>query len=151
MDRYKQEKKASKAKALKLQEEKSAALRASMSPEDRAKADKRGRRFKFGVIAVVVFFIVIPVIGGMLGGSDTSKTSTSPTVASDNSGVKWSNYAPAVETRIKDLIQSADCANLQKEFDIADQNDAAQRNRVGEGNANLMDYINTSMQKLGCV
>jgi hypothetical protein len=58
---------------------------------------------------------------------------------------------PTVKTRIEELIQSGDCSGLQAEFDIADQNDAAQRNRVGVGNADLMNYINTSMQKLGCL
>ena len=53
--------------------------------------------------------------------------------------------------RIEEFIQSADCSSLQNEFDVADQNDAAQRNRVGVGNADLMNYINTSMQKLGCL
>jgi hypothetical protein len=71
-------------------------------------------------------------------------------VVSDNSGVKWSDYSPTVKTRIEEFIQSADCSSLQKEFDVADQNDAAQRNRVGTGNADLMNYINTSMEKLGC-
>jgi hypothetical protein len=150
MDKYKAEKKASQEKALKQQQEKLDALRAAMTPEERAKADKRVKRFKIGVIAFAATFVSLIVIG-MLGDSGTSETSsTMNTVVSDNSGVKWSDYSPAVKTRIEELIQSGDCSSLQTEFDIADQNDAAQRNRVGVGNADLMNYINTSMQKLGC-
>jgi hypothetical protein len=150
MDKYKAEKKASQDKAMKLQQEKFDALRAAMSPEERAKADKRVKRTKMTLISIAVSFILLIVIG-MLGGSGTSETSsTSTAVVADNSGVTWTDYSPTVKTRIEELIQAADCSGLQMEFDIADQNDAAQRNRVGVGNADLMNYINTSMQKLGC-
>ena len=94
------------------------------------------------------FALIIAI--GMFSDSETSETSSSPAVASDNSGVNWSNYSPTVKTRIEGFIQSADCSNLQKEFDIADQNNAAQRNRVGTGNAELMGYIDSSMRKLDC-
>ena len=151
MDKYKAEKKASQDKALKLQKEKFEALRAAMTPEERAKADKRVKRFKLITIAFVVSFFSLIVIGmlGDSGSSDTNSTTTS-TVMSDNSGVNWGDYSPTVKTRIEELIQNTDCSSLQAEFDFADQNDAAQRNRVGVGNADLMNYINTSMQKLGC-
>jgi secreted PhoX family phosphatase len=146
MDKYKAEKKASQDKAMKLQQEKFDALRAAMSPEERAKADKRVKRTKMTLISIAVSFILLIVIG-MLGGSGTSETSsTSTAVVADNSGVTWTDYSPTVKTRIEELIQAADCSGLH----IADQNDAAQRNRVGVGNADLMNYINTSMQKLGC-
>jgi hypothetical protein len=150
MDKYKAEKKASQAKASKLQQEKLDALRAAMTPEERAKADKRAKRFKISLIAIAVSFVSLIVIG-MLGDSGTSESISTPaSVVSDNSGVKWGDYSPTVKTRIEEFIQASDCTNLQAEFDIADQNDAAQRNRVGVGNADLMNYINTSMQKLGC-
>ena len=150
MDKYKAEKKASQDKAMKLQQEKSDALRAAMTPEERAQTEKRAKRNKLILFAIAVSFVSFIVIG-MLGDSGTSETSSSPaSVVSDNSGVKWSDYSPTVKTRIKEFIQSADCSSLQKEFDVADQNDAAQRNRVGTGNADLMNYINTSMEKLGC-
>jgi hypothetical protein len=150
MDKYKAEKKASQDKAMKLQQEKSDASRAAMTPEERAQTEKRAKRNKLILFAIAVSFVSLIVIG-MLGDSGTSETSsTTNTVVSDNSGVKWSDYSPTVKTRIEELIQSSDCSGLQAEFDIADQNDAAQRNRVGVGNADLMNYINTSMQKLGC-
>jgi hypothetical protein len=150
MDKYKAEKKASQDKAKKLQQEKFDALRAAMTPDERAKADKRVKRFKLTLIAIGVSFLSLIVIG-LLGDSGTSETgSNTAAVVTDNSGVNWSDYAPSVKTRIEELIQSGDCSGLQIEFDVADQNDAAQRNRVGVGNADLMNYINTSMQKLGC-
>jgi hypothetical protein len=151
MDKYKAEKKASQEKAMKLQQEKSDALQAAMTPEERAQTDKRAKRNKLILLAIVVSFVSLIVIG-MLGDSGTSETSSSTSSAvTDNSGVNWSDYAPTVKTRIEELIQSGDCSGLQAEFDVADQNDAAQRNRVGVGNADLMNYINTSMQKLGCL
>lgn len=44
MDKYKAEKKASQEKALKQQREKLEAIRAAMTPEERAKADRRVNR-----------------------------------------------------------------------------------------------------------
>lgn len=150
MGKNKAEKKVSRFEAMKQQQEKFEAMRAAMTPAERAKADKKTKRFKIILIAFAVTFVSLIVIG-MLGDSGTSDTvSSSNTVVAGNSGVKWSDYSPTVKTRIEELIQSADCSGLQNEFDIADQNDAAQRNRVGVGNADLMNYINTSMQKLGC-
>jgi hypothetical protein len=102
------------------------------------------------LLAIAASFVSLVVIG-MFGDSGTSETSsTTSTLVSDNSGVKWSDYSPTVKTRIEALIQSSDCSGLQAEFDIADQNDAAQRNRVGVGNADLMNYLDSSMRKLGC-
>jgi hypothetical protein len=42
-----------------------------------------------------------------------------------------------------------DCIGLQAEFDTADANDDAQRDRVGEGNADLMAYIDQGLES-GC-
>ena len=150
MDKYKAEKKASQDKAMKLQQEKSDALRAAMTPEERAQTEKRAKRNKLILFAIAVSFVSLIVIG-MSGESGTSETSSSTSsTVTDNSGVNWSDYAPTVKTRIEEFIQAGDCTNLQAEFDIADQNNTAQQNRVGVGNADLMNYINTSMQKLGC-
>ena len=150
MDKYKAEKKASQDKALKLQQEKSDALLAAMTPEERAQTDKRAKRNKLILLAIAVSFVSLIVIG-MLGDSGTSETSSSTSsTVTDDSGVNWSDYAPTVKIRIEEFIQAGDCTNLQAEFDVADQNNAAQQNRVGVGNADLMNYINTSMQKLGC-
>ena len=125
------------------------ARRASLTPEERAKEDKSRKRVK--LIAMVVLTVTV-MIGLLVPDpkpeQDTEKSSSA--VVSDESGVEWSNYAPSVKTRIMSFIQSGDCVNLQSEFDIADQNDTAQRNRVGVGNADLMDYLDKEMQKLGC-
>ena len=135
---------------MKLQQEKSDALLAAMTPEERAQTDKRAKRNKLILLAIAVSFVSLIVIG-MSGESGTSETSSSTSsTVTDNSGVNWSDYAPIVKTRIEEFIQAGDCTNLQAEFDVADQNNAAQQNRVGVGNADLMNYINTSMQKLGC-
>jgi hypothetical protein len=64
--------------------------------------------------------------------------------------VDWVNYAPTVKTRIKALAQARDCVGLQREFDAASANDNAQRRRVGQGNADLMSYIDFKMRKRGC-
>jgi len=125
------------------------ARRAAMTPEERAKADKRAKKIKL----IAVLILVLPVVIGLLlpdSDSGADKSTSSTAVVSDNSGVKWSDYSPTVKTKIEELIQSGDCSSLQTEFDIADQNDAAQRNRVGVGNADLMNYIDSSMRKLGC-
>jgi hypothetical protein len=125
------------------------ARRASLTPEERAKEDKSRKRVKL----IVLLILTVTVMIGLLvpdpkPEQDTGKSSSA--IVSDESGVEWSNYAPSVKTRIMSFIQSGDCVNLQSEFDIADQNDTAQRNRVGVGNADLMDYLDKEMQKLGC-
>lgn len=123
--------------------------RASLTSEERAKEDKSRKRVKL----IALLILTVTVMIGLLvpdpkPEQDTEKSSSA--IVSDESGVEWSNYAPSVKTRIMSFIQSGDCVNLQSEFDIADQNDTAQRNRVGVGNADLMDYLDKEMQKLGC-
>ena len=125
------------------------ARRAALTPEERAKEDKASKRIKL----IVATIFVLPLVIGLLlpdSNSGVDKSTPTSTVVSDNSGVKWSNYSPTVKTRIEELIQNGDCSSLQAEFDIADQNDAAQRNRVGVGNADLMNYLDSSMRKLRC-
>lgn len=125
------------------------ARRAAMTPEERAKADKSAKKIKL----IAVLILILPIVIGLLlpdSNSGVDNSTTSSTVVSDNSGVKWSDYSPTVKTRIEELIQNGDCSSLQAEFDIADQNDAAQRNRVGVGNADLMNYLDSSMRKLRC-
>jgi opacity protein-like surface antigen len=64
--------------------------------------------------------------------------------------VDWENYAPEVRTRIDRMATEGDCDGLQAEFDTADANDAAQRDRVGSGNADLMGYIDGKLSEAGC-
>lgn len=67
-----------------------------------------------------------------------------------SSDVDWENYASSVRTRIDSMAASKDCAGLQAEFDTADANDDAQRERVGTGNADLMSYIDSKLSAAGC-
>jgi hypothetical protein len=103
------------------------------------------------------------VAGGFSGSGDSGVSSDKPTpVVTEEaqpettldviskSNVKWENYAPAVKQRIADLIDAGDCQNLQAEFDVADQNNVAQRNRTGENNANLMGLLDDKMKEIGC-
>jgi hypothetical protein len=69
---------------------------------------------------------------------------------SPSSDVDWENYAPEVRTRIDRMATAGDCDGLQAEFDTADANDAAQRDRVGTGNADLMGYIDSKLSEVGC-
>jgi hypothetical protein len=72
-------------------------------------------------------------------------------LGSCSSGVDWENYAPEVKTRIDRMAVEGDCGGLlQAGFDTADANDTAQRNRVGSGNADLMDYIDAKLSDAGC-
>lgn len=64
--------------------------------------------------------------------------------------VDWENYSPTVRERIDAHAASADCDGLQHEFDVAEMNNAAQRDRTGDGNADLMSYIHGKMQVAGC-
>ena len=72
------------------------------------------------------------------------------TACSSSGSVDWENYAPEVRDRIDAMATSSDCAGLQAEFDTAEVNDDAQRARTGDGNADLMAYIDMKMQDAGC-
>jgi len=112
---------------------------------------------------LVIILVGSMVAGGFTGSGQSGESSDNPTpvvteeakpettldIISD-SDVKWENYAPAVKQRIADLIDAGDCENLQVEFNIADQNNVAQRNRTGESNADLMSLLDDQMKKIGC-
>ena len=66
------------------------------------------------------------------------------------SSVDWENYAPEVRERIDSMAAAGDCADLQEEFDTAEANSEAQRARTGDGNADLMGYIDDRMREAGC-
>ena len=116
------------------------------------------------VLVIVLAYVVGSMVAGGFSGSGQSGESSdkpTPVVTQEaqpettldvisKSNVKWENYAPAVKQRIADLIDAGDCQNLQTEFDVADQNNVAQRNRTGESNASLMSLLDDQMQKIGC-
>jgi hypothetical protein len=64
--------------------------------------------------------------------------------------VDWENHAPAVKKRIDKHGKAKDCDALQADFDTADMNDTAQRNRTGDGNADLLEYIDEWLRHAGC-
>jgi len=64
--------------------------------------------------------------------------------------VNWNNYDKNVKDRITEFTNKRNCSGLQNEFDVADQNSDNQRNRVGEGNLKLMNYIDFQMKKCNC-
>jgi hypothetical protein len=64
--------------------------------------------------------------------------------------VDWQNYSPNVKTNLFSLYEASDCGGLQSQFDISYQNDDAQRNRVGSGNADLLNLTDAMMREIGC-
>lgn len=75
----------------------------------------------------------------------TARTTTTAAVT-----VKWANYAPGLQATIDGLAATKDCAALQREFNNADANSTAQRNRTGESNVKLMEYIDAKIRAAGC-
>lgn len=113
----------------------------------------------------LALFMIFAVVGSFAGTSNSTLTSNTssgidvsvvePDVNStldelNASSVKWNNYSPAVKQRIAGFIDTGDCTNLQVEFDNASNNNAAQRNRTGEGNVDLMALLDAQMRKLRC-
>lgn len=64
--------------------------------------------------------------------------------------IDWGNHAPSVKRRIDSLAEKEDCQGLQQEFDTAEANNDAQLSRVGDGNSDLMGYIDEQMAAAGC-
>lgn len=64
--------------------------------------------------------------------------------------VDWDNYDPSVKQRIDSMAEKQDCAGLQSEFDTAEANSSMQRARTGDGNADLMGYIDEQLSAAGC-
>jgi hypothetical protein len=100
------------------------------------RAASPGRRiFAVGAAAVLVAVIVV---GAIVLTKDKPPS------------VDWAKYSPSVQGRINRLADEKDCSGLQDEFDTADVNDAATRSRTGEGNADLLAYIDYMLEKAGC-
>lgn len=64
--------------------------------------------------------------------------------------VDWDNYDASVKQRIDSMAEEQDCPGLQAEFDTAEANSSMQRARVGDGNSDLMGYIDEQMRSAGC-
>ena len=59
---------------------------------------------------------------------------------------KWENY----DSTLKERIDSANCQQLQEQFNIAEANSDSQMARTGSNNAVLMGYIDDRMQMKKC-
>lgn len=64
--------------------------------------------------------------------------------------VDWESHAPELKARIDKMAADGECKGLQEQFDIAERNNAAQRKRTGDGNDDLMGYIDQKMREAGC-
>jgi hypothetical protein len=64
--------------------------------------------------------------------------------------VDWENYAPHVRERLGVAIGVGDCDALMREIDNAETNNDAQRERVGDGNDDLIMYIEALAHEEGC-
>lgn len=72
------------------------------------------------------------------------------TAGGSSGEVDWDNYSPSVKARIDRMASEGDCTGLQTEFDQAEANNDLQRERVGDGNADLMSYIDEQMRSARC-
>ena len=70
--------------------------------------------------------------------------------ASPPASVDWENYSASYQQIIDEEAAQKDCDALQGMFDVADAADDAQRDRAGDGNADLMAYIDEAMRTAGC-
>lgn len=107
---------------------------------------------------LIIAIFIVGLVGQASAGGGGAVSSAPTAEASGKAGptsnpmpeVVWSDYAPSVKTRIDAAAKSADCAALQTEFDQADANNEATRNRTGHSNTELMSYIDESMKRAGC-
>ncbi len=89
-----------------------------------------------------IFFVIISALFLSCNSSNSS--------TGDEPAVNWVNYDKTVKERIDLMTNKLDCTGLQNEFNLAEQNSDNQRARVGEGNLNLMNYIDFKMKKCNC-
>lgn len=118
-------------------------------PKVELRSSRKDHSARNWTIAIVVIVGAI-IFGAMTKNASTPGGDSGDALTEGSSEVDWENYAPEVKTRIDGFAGSGDCAALQQEFDIADANDDLQRDRVGDGNADLMDYIDEKMADAGC-
>lgn len=64
--------------------------------------------------------------------------------------VDWETYSPTAQAGIDQLSAARDCAGLQEEFATADDNSVVQQELVGDGNTDLMTYIDGKLAEAGC-
>lgn len=104
-------------------------------------------------LAAVTPVLALLLLSGCSMPSGTPRpveATTEPPAASERTEVDWENYPGSQQQIIDEEEAEADCAALQEMFDIADNADDAQRDRTGDGNADLMGYIDEAMKLAGC-
>lgn len=89
-----------------------------------------------------IFYLFIGLLSVRCNSNESLNTS--------EPSVNWNNYDNSVKGRITELTKKRDCSGLQNEFNLAEQNSDNQRSRVGEGNLNLMNYIDFKMKECNC-
>jgi hypothetical protein len=94
------------------------------------------KKFLTNALILVVLFLALRAC--LFEAADSGTTSTSEP--------NWSNYTP----ELKERILNSDCSELQREFDTAADNSDRQRARTGEGNLDLMNYIDERLKMKGC-
>lgn len=68
----------------------------------------------------------------------------------DASDVPWEQYAPQVRDRVEQAIDAEDCDAMSDEFWSASDGTDAHRAKWGEGNGELMAYIDEAMDAASC-
>ena len=95
--------------------------------------------------ALVLLLIGLSACTSSTGSEDEPERETADVIE-----VPWDRYAPQVRQRVDRAIKRENCQALQDEFDAADANDERQRAKYGEGNADLLDYLDAAMAEAGC-
>ena len=106
---------------------------------------------------LIIVFVVSVIIGGILEAMSIEERIAedieevmaevqAKKVEASDSEPNWSNYTP----ELKERILNSDCSELQREFDTAADNSDRQRARTGEGNLDLMNYIDERLRMKGC-
>lgn len=104
------------------------------------------------IIVGGVLLLIVVLAAGLLAapGDNDDQAAVTRSTPAPSASMFGSKYSVTVQERIDTMADHRDCAGLQDEFDIADANDAATRNRTGSGTADLMGYIDDAMRRVGC-
>lgn len=64
--------------------------------------------------------------------------------------VPWEIYEPSVKVKIDRMVSSGDCAGLDEQWWIAQENSQSVLERTGHSNGELMRYISAMKETAGC-
>jgi hypothetical protein len=120
---------------------------------------KKGGIGFFGWVLIILgIALVIGIIGSSLDDEEaavrsnqlaTTATTTAAATLSED-GVWLGKYSTRVKERIDLMDSIGDCLDLQREFDIAFENDSITRARHGTGSEDLLQYIDGALNTTGC-